>query len=89
MNRKEAIETLRENYCAMCAFGSQNIDTCTIRECDTRTALNMIFEELEKLNKIYRVIDDWNSASSDECHLCRIQQVLDGVDKRCNESETK
>lgn len=45
MTREEAIKTLKENYCAMCAYGSQNMDSCDIRSCDNRDAIKALEQE--------------------------------------------
>lgn len=42
MTREEAIKALKENYCAMCAYGSQNMDSCDIRSCDNRDAIKAL-----------------------------------------------
>lgn len=42
MTREEAIKTLKENYCAMCAYGSQDMDSCDIRSCDNRDAIKAL-----------------------------------------------
>ena len=36
ITKEEAIEGLKDNLCSMCAYGSQNMDSCNIRECDNR-----------------------------------------------------
>lgn len=36
MTEKQAIKGLKENMCSLCAYGSQNMDSCDIRECDNR-----------------------------------------------------
>ena len=45
MTDKEAIKTLKENVCAICAYGSQNMELCDIRGCDNRDAIKAL--ELE------------------------------------------
>lgn len=42
MTREEAIKTLKENYCAMCAYGSQDMDSCDIRSCDNKDAIETL-----------------------------------------------
>ena len=42
MNREEACKTLIENLCAMCAYGSQNMESCDIRSCDNRDAIKAL-----------------------------------------------
>lgn len=36
MTEEQAIKGLKENLCSLCAYGSQNMDSCNIRECDNR-----------------------------------------------------
>lgn len=45
MTREDANKTLKENLCAMCAYGSQNMDSCDIRSCDNRDAIKALEQE--------------------------------------------
>ena len=45
MTREEAYKTLKENLCAMCAYGSQNMESCDIRSCDNRDAIKTLEQE--------------------------------------------
>ena len=45
MTKDEAIKTLKDNYCAMCAYGSQNMDSCDIRSCDNKDAIKILEQE--------------------------------------------
>ena len=45
MTREEALETLKENFCAMCAYGSQSMMSCDIRGCDNRDAIKALEQE--------------------------------------------
>jgi len=45
MTREEAIETLKENSCAVCAYGSQSMISCDIRGCDNRDAIKALEQE--------------------------------------------
>ena len=45
MTREEAIDRLKENFCAMCAYGSQNMGSCDIRSCDNRDAIKALEQE--------------------------------------------
>jgi hypothetical protein len=45
MTRK-AIKTLKENLCGLCAYGSQNMESCDIRSCDNRDAIKALEQEL-------------------------------------------
>jgi hypothetical protein len=46
MTREEAYKTLKDNLCAMCAYGSQNMESCDIRSCDNRDAIKALEQEL-------------------------------------------
>lgn len=45
MTREEAIKTLKENYCAMCAYGSQDMDSCDIHSCDNKDTIKALEQE--------------------------------------------
>ena len=47
MTREEAINTLKENYCAICPYGSNSLymDSCDIRSCDNRDATKALEQE--------------------------------------------
>ena len=45
MTREEAIELLKEYLCAMCAYGSQSMESCDIRGCDNRDAIKALEQE--------------------------------------------
>ncbi len=45
MKKEEAFETLKENLCGMCAYGSQNMESCDIRSCDNRDAIKALEQE--------------------------------------------
>ena len=45
MTREEALSTLKENICMMCAYGAKNTDECDIRGCDNRNALKVLAQE--------------------------------------------
>ena len=45
MTREVAINTLKENCCAICAYGSQDMDSCDIRSCDNRDANKSLEQE--------------------------------------------
>lgn len=45
MTREEAINTLKENLCGLCAYGSQNMESCDIRGCDNREAIKTLEQE--------------------------------------------
>lgn len=42
MNCEEAFKTLKEYLCGLCAYGSQNMESCDIRGCDCRDAIKVI-----------------------------------------------
>lgn len=45
VDREEAIETLKENLCAMCTYGSQCMESCDIKSCDNRDAIKALEQE--------------------------------------------
>ncbi len=45
MTKEEAYKTIKENLCAMCAYGSQNMESCDIRSCDNRDAIKALEQE--------------------------------------------
>ena len=56
-DRKKAIETLKENLCAMCAYGSQNMESCDIRSCDNRDAIKALDQEPTTKNETLVSLD--------------------------------
>jgi tRNA G26 N,N-dimethylase Trm1 len=48
MTREEAYKTIKENLCAMCAYGSQCMESCDIRGCDNRDAIKALEQEPRK-----------------------------------------
>jgi membrane protease subunit (stomatin/prohibitin family) len=66
MTREEAIETLKENSCAMCAYGSQSMMSCDIRGCDNRDAI----KALEQEPKTGQWIDTDNYYQRWKCSEC-------------------
>ena len=45
MTKKQAIKGLKENLCSLCAYGSQNMDSCDIRECDNRDYIKALEQQ--------------------------------------------
>lgn len=45
MVKEEALKTLKENLCSMCAYGSQCMESCDIRYCDNRDAIESLSAE--------------------------------------------
>lgn len=45
MNKELAIKGLKENLCSLCAYGSQNMDSCDIRECDNRDYIKALEQQ--------------------------------------------
>lgn len=45
MTKEEAIKGLKENLCSLCAYGSQNMDSCDIRECDNRDFIKVLEQQ--------------------------------------------
>lgn len=60
MTREEAIKTLKENCCAMCAYCSKDMDSCDIRSCDNKDAIKVLEQEscedaIKYFNNIYEL----------------------------------
>ena len=68
MTREEAIKTLKENYCAMCAYGSQDMDSCDIRSCDSKDAIKALEQEL--------VLEKDGTLVVTTEHYCNVGRVL-------------
>lgn len=51
MTKEEAYKTIKENLCAMCAYGSQCMESCDIRSCDNRDAIKALEQEPSKGEK--------------------------------------
>ncbi len=67
MTKEEAIKGLKENLCSLYAYGSQNMDSCDIRECDNRDYIKALEqnEVLQKENEDFRnYIDKANHTNS-------------------------
>lgn len=45
MTKEEAIKGLKENLCSLCAYGSQNMDSCDIRKCDNRDFIKVLEQQ--------------------------------------------
>lgn len=45
MTKEEAIKGLKENLCSLCAYGSQNMDSCDIKECDNRDFIKVLEQQ--------------------------------------------
>lgn len=64
MAREDAINTLKENLCGLCAYGSQNMESCDIRGCDNREAIKTLeqesCEDLVNRQAVFETIDDCN-----------------------------
>ena len=93
MTKEKAIKTLKENYCAMCAYGSQDMDSCDISYCDNKEAikaleqepvLDKIRAEVERLQKMCDK-DDLNLMAQ----YSAFGMVLDILDKYKSESESE
>ena len=69
MTKEEAIKTLKENVCLICAYGGKNIDECDIRYCDNREAFNIAIEALEN-QKTGHWIDVTNGRGGHKCDNC-------------------
>lgn len=75
MTEEQAIKGLKENLCSLCAYGSQNMDSCDIRECDNRDYINALEQEAyyknlaqsyeKTINKLTKAIAE--QQPSDDC----------------------
>ena len=69
MTNEETIKTLKENCCAMCAYGSQDMDSCDIRGCDNRDAIKALEQEpCEDCISRQAVIDALSHMCSEDEH---------------------
>ena len=53
MTREEAIKTLEENSCSLCAYGSKNMESCDIKYCDNREAIKVLKQDLDESKDIH------------------------------------
>lgn len=64
MTEEQAIKGLKENLCSLCAYGSQNMDSCDIRECDNRDYIKALerqsSEDCVSRQAVFETIDDCN-----------------------------
>lgn len=64
MTEEQAIKGLKENLCSLCAYGSQNMDSCDIRECDNRDYIKTLeqqpSEDCLSRQAVFETIDDCN-----------------------------
>lgn len=97
MTREEAYKTIKENLCAMCAYGSQCMESCDIRSCDNRDAIKALEQEpvLDKLRAEIVELTKCpygteclgaNCPSNIDCMICG-DHVLEIIDKYKAESE--
>jgi hypothetical protein len=65
MTKKQAINGLKDNLCSLCAYGSQNMDSCDIRECDNRDYIKALEQQPSEVcvsrEAVFEAIDDCNS----------------------------
>lgn len=67
MTREEAIKTLKENSCAMCAYASHDMDSCDILGCDNRDAIKVLEREsceVKTDNKCQECEKDWTKCTT-------------------------
>lgn len=80
MTKKQAIKGLKENLCSLCAYGSQNMDSCDIRECDNRDYIKALEQHedcVEKLQEIEQIVNKWNNdASHSFSDMCKINGII-------------
>ena len=68
--KERAIETLKEYLCAMCAYGSQNMETCDIRGCDNRDAIKVLYQESKTGHWIHHEEKMFVCSEHWECSWC-------------------
>lgn len=54
MTKEQAIKGLKENLCSLCAYGSQNMDSCDIRGCDNRDYIKALERDNEEIFKQFK-----------------------------------
>ena len=95
MTIEEALKTLKENCCAMCAYGSPDMDSCDISSCDNKDAIKALEQEpiLDKIRaEIEPKCDRINSLASVLPYTAHreIQELLCEIMDLCKaESEGK
>ena len=89
MTREEAIKTLKENCCTMCAYGSQDMDSCDIRICDNKDAIKALEQEpaLDKIRAEIEVsTEKWWYGVNNDCFM-KLSDVFEIINKYKSESE--
>ncbi len=87
MTQEEAIKGLKENLCSLCAYGSQNMDSCDIRGCDNRdyikaleqpaidkAMVHTLVEENEKLKADNKILAENCLKDLINCHSSVIKE---------------
>lgn len=77
MTKEEVIKGLKENLCSLCAYGSQNMDSCDIRGCDNRDYIKAL-EQQPNDCKIFGTKENcFGGATENECEHCdyKIQKL--------------
>lgn len=73
MNKELAIKGLKENLCSLCAYGSQNMDSCDIRECDNRDYIKALeqqpSDDCVSRKKVIKAIDKHTFSTDDGLYL--------------------
>lgn len=86
MTREEAIKTLKENCCAMCAYASHDMDSCDIRGCDNRDAIKTLERESCEDNKYdeFGFFDPFSVKEKEPCDDCISRQAVIEVLNKMN-----
>lgn len=98
MTREEAYKTIKENLCAMCAYGSQCMESCDISTCDNREAIKVLEQEpvLDKIRaEIKQLVSRYTISRERGCsgqvewedRLIREVDILQIIDKYKAETE--
>ena len=80
MTKEEAIKGLKENLCSLCAYGSQNMDSCDIRKCDNRDFIKVLEQQpnddnVEKLERIEQIVEQYQFYKFDG--FLKIKEVIE------------
>jgi hypothetical protein len=92
IEKQEAYKTIKENLCAMCAYGSQCMELCDIRSCDNRDAIKAL-EQDSVIDKIRtEMLEEMLSHSGTgeeviQAYADGLKKGLDIIDKYKAETE--
>ena len=79
MTKEEAIKTLKENCCAMCAYASRDMDSCDICSCDNKVAIEALEQEPRWIPVKFRPLtDEEQDEYPDYCYMADCPMPDDG-----------